>query len=498
MKDQARPNILFIITDQQRQDSLGCYGNHHVRTPHLDGLAREGVCFDNHFVANAVCSPSRGSLFTGRYPNRHGLNSNGCMLPLSEITVAETFRQNGYRTAAAGKLHLSPHAAKLEKESPESRAWWEAGRRLPLPYYGFEEVQLAVAHGPGDYADYHLDLMKIDPELPALMYEENALARSGAPASWKSAIPEQYHSSTWVADKSIDAITKFADEDAPFFLFASFPDPHFPYCPPAPYCDMYDPEAVPMPNRSRQEVDTASEELQRRWEKFVEWIGCHALDMPDAHVREIIAHTYGMVSLIDKNVGRILDALKAAGLEENTIVVFMSDHGEHLGDHYLIYKCLLFDELIRVPSVWRCPGRFAAGHRVSGFSSMIDVMPTLLSLAGIPVPPGVQGEPFVDALAGRDWAGRGYALIENDDVGESPALADQTFGRSLRTERYSITVYGTHSDGEMYDLEIDPGQLRNVWSDPAYSSAKSDLLVQLVRCSAEATFDAANIALGEV
>jgi arylsulfatase A-like enzyme len=330
------------------------------------------------------------------------------------------------------------------------------------------------------------------------MYEENALARSGAPASWKSAIPEQYHSSTWVADKSIDTIRKFAAEDAPFFLFASFPDPHFPYCPPAPYCDMYDPEAVPMPNRSRQEVDTASEELQRRWEKFVEWIGCHALDMSDAHIREIIAHTYGMVSLIDKNVGRILDALKAAGLEENTIVVFMSDHGEHLGDHYLIYKCVSFDELIRVPSVWRFPGRFAAGHRVSGFSSMIDVMPTLLSLAGIPVPPGVQGEPFVDALAGRDWAGRGYALIENDDVGESPALADQAFGRSLRTEKYSINVYGTHSDGEMYDLEIDPGQLRNVWSDPAYSSAKSDLLVQLVRCSAEATFDAANIALGEV
>jgi arylsulfatase A-like enzyme len=498
MKDHDRPNFLFIITDQQRRDSLGCYGNQHVRTPCLDGLARDGVCFDNHFVTNVVCSPSRASLLTGRYPNRHGLNSNGCMLPLSEITVAETFRQNGYRTAAAGKVHLSPHEAKLEKQSPESRAWWEAGRRLPLPYYGFEEVQLAVAHGPGDYADYYLDLMKIDPALPALIYEENALARSGAPASWKSAIPEQYHSSTWVADKSIDYINRFAAEDDPFFLFASFPDPHFPYCPPAPWCDMYDAGAVPMPNRSRQEVDTASEELQRRWKQFEEWIGCHALDMPDAHIREIIAHTYGMVSLIDKNVGRILDGLKTAGLEDDTVVVFMSDHGEHLGDHHLIYKCVVFDELIRVPSVWRFPGRFPADHRVSGFSSMIDVMPTLLNLAGIPAPPGLQGESLTDALAGKDWAGRRFVLIENDDVVASPALAEQAFSRTLRTEKYSINVYSTHSDGELYDLEADPGQLRNVWSDPAYSSAKSDLLVQLVRYSAAATFDATNVALGEV
>jgi arylsulfatase A-like enzyme len=176
----------------------------------------------------------------------------------------------------------------------------------------------------------------------------------------------------------------------------------------------------------------------------------------------------------------------------------MSDHGEHLGDHHLIYKCVVFDELIRVPSVWRFPGRFPADHRVSGFSSMIDVMPTLLNLAGIPAPPGLQGESLTDALAGKDWAGRRFVLIENDDVVASPALAEQAFSRTLRTEKYSINVYSTHSDGELYDLEADPGQLRNVWSDPAYSSAKSDLLVQLVRYSAAATFDATNVALGEV
>ena len=496
MSNADRPNILLILTDQQRRDSLGCCGNPHIRTPNLDALARDGVCFDNHYVTNVVCMPSRASLFTGRYPNRHRVNTNGCSLPLSEATLAEILRQSGYRTAAAGKMHLSSYQARLEKGSPESREWWAAGKRLPLPYYGFEQVKLSTAHGPGDYADYYHDLVKIDPELPSLLTEEKALSKSGAPSSWKAAIPEQYHSSTWVADRSIEYIESFARSAAPFFLFASFPDPHFPYCPPQPYCDMYDPATVPMPNRSPQEADTASTELKHRWDQFVEWLGYHALDMPDEYVREIIAHTYGMVSLVDKNVGRILDSLRTAGVWDNTVVVFLSDHGEHIGDHYLIYKRLIFDELARVPSIWRVPGKFARDQHVDGFASMIDVMPTLLDLADTPVALGVQGVSLRDALEGKDWPGRGWALIENDDINDSRNLEDHGFGRSLRTEKFSINVYDSRDDGEFYDLQKDPGELINVWSDPAYASAKSELLKQLVTCSAAAAFDFKNLAVG--
>ena len=487
-----RPNILLILTDQQRQDSLGCYGNEQINTPRLDALARDGVCLDNHFVNNVVCMPSRASLFTGRYPNRHRVNSNGCPLPLSEVTMAEALRRSGYRTAAAGKLHFSSLQAELDKANPESRAWWEAGKRLPQPYYGFENVKLTNADGPGCYTDYYLDLCRLDPDLPALLTPEKALANSGAPSSWKSAIPEEHHSTTWIADRALEFLDSFADDDDPFFLCASFPDPHFPFNPPAPYCDMYDPAMLPMPNRSPRETETASTELQYRWQQFEEWHGYHALDMSDAHIREIIAHTYGMISLIDKNVGRLLDRLDTAGLAENTVVVFMSDHGEHLGDHYLIYKCLVLDELIRVPSIWRLPDRIAAGHRVSGFSSMIDVMPTLLEFAGVDVPPGVQGESLQAPLSGTDWAGRGWALVENDDIGQSPVLADHNFGRTLRTEHYSINVYSSRDDGEMYDMIKDPGQLCNIWSDPAYAEAKMHLLLQLIECSASAAYDGTN------
>ena len=497
MSPADRPNILLILTDQQRRDSLGCYGNSHIRTPNLDALARDGVCFENHFVTNVVCMPSRASLLTGRYPNRHRVNTNGCSLPLAELTLAETLRQSGYRTAAAGKMHLSSYQAPLEKGSPESREWWDAGKRLPLPYYGFEEVKLATAHGPGDYADYYRDLGAIDPALPALLSAEKALAQSGAPSSWKSAIPEQYHSSTWVADRSIEYIESFARADAPFFMFASFPDPHFPYCPPQPFCDMYDPASVPMPNRSPLEAATASTELQHRWDQFVEWLGYHALDMPDEYIREIIAHTYGMVSLVDKNVGRLFDCLRTTDTWDNTIVVFLSDHGEHMGDHYLIYKRLIFDELARVPSIWRVPGAFARNQRSAGFSSMIDVMPTLLELAGVPVPPGVQGVSLQDALAGKDWPGRGWALIENDDISDSHNLQDHAFGRSLRTEEFSINVYDSRADGEFYDLQKDPGELHNVWSEPAYAAARAELLKQLVTCTAAAAFDFKNLAVGQ-
>jgi len=471
-----RPNLLFILTDQQRQDSLGCYGNPVIETPHLDRLAAEGIRLENGFTCNGVCMPSRASLLTGRYPSAHRLITNGMPLAESEITLPTVLAGAGYATAAIGKLHLTPVAGlwgRCDEDStyvsPESPEWHKAGFPMPRPYYGFQDVRVIVGH-PGTWSHYWHDLLEIDPHLPELWSEDKALCEpSGAPSSWKAAIPEEHHTSTWIADQVIARLENYARKGRPFFLFAGFPDPHFPFCPPAPWCDHYSPADVPMPKRIPDEHVGKPSHYERRLKRFEESLGYHPYDMPDEHVREIIAHTYGMVSLIDKNVGRMLYALQRLGLRESTAIVFTSDHGEHLGDHWLIYKCAPYDEFHHVPLIWSWPGHFAEGTIQAGFASHVDVMPTILELAGVGPPRGVQGQSYARQLTDGSPIQCGQVLMEDDDEAGKGRL------RTFRTERYRLSYYLPEREGELYDLESDPEEFANKWDDPAYRSVRGEL-----------------------
>lgn len=480
----GKPNVLLILTDQQRRSGLGCYGSPLVQTPAIDSLAREGILFENSFVSNPVCMPSRASLLTGRYPAAHGVKTNGIPLPPAEITLAEILRRQGYRTAAVGKIHLSPYAASREKGSPESRAHWESGGRLPLPYYGFEEARVC-AGSDADWMDYSLFLRGIDESIPELLKIEHALRPpSGAPSSWKSAIPEQYHASTWIGDQCIALLERYAAGPDPFFMHVSFPDPHFPFAPPAPYCDMYDPAAVPLPRRSKQELSSGSPYQRIRLEKLGKALGRPMGEMPEDYIREIIAHTFGMTTLVDRNVGRIVRRLEELGLAENTIVIFTSDHGEHLGDHWLLYKCAVYDELIRVPLIWKLPGPGPKGRKVQGLASLIDVLPTLVDLLGIPSPQGVQGQSFRAALEGKgpegkgpegkSWRGRESVIVQDDD----PSTGDCS--RTLRTERYRLTRYANLGIGELFDLRADPDEFVNLYDRPEARGLQAKLTLMLL------------------
>jgi len=491
MTDSTRPNIVFILTDQQRLDSLGCYGNSVARTPCLDRLAANGVTFDNAFTANVICQPSRASILTGRYPRVNGVVTNGVALDGDkETTLPDILGAQGYQTACVGKLHLAPHndsdpaysPNERGYESPESPGFWKAGKPLPLPYYGFQDVRLCAGHAH-DCMHYYRDLVSRDPGLPDLLKEENALEPpSGAPTSWKSAIPEEHHVSTWVADQAIDYIETFAAKPDPFYLFVGFPDPHFPYCPPAPWCDMFDPGSVPMPRRSRDELKAPSPRYTEVLKRFSSLLPYDLMEIPDDHVREIIVHTYGMVSLIDKNVGRITDNLDRLGIRDNTIVVFTTDHGEHLGDHWLIYKAVPFDELMHLPMIWHCPSRFNASMRQDGIVSHVDITPTLLDLAGIEQPRGVQGESYRVALEGGAFTGRSCAYIENDGLGPD----GNTFQRTIRTHDYRLSYYMPENEGALYDLRNDPNEFINRWYDPDYRDARNDMTELLLKESIQA------------
>lgn len=475
-----RPNVLCIITDQQRADHLSCYGNPDVQTPHIDRLAREGMRFTRSYVANPLCMPNRSSLFTGMYPNAHGVRENGIGLDPRYPVLPGLLREAGYRTASFGKLHLVPYS--IDRHTPpeaweqyEAREYWEAHDSFPKPYYGFEQVYLTCGHGPYIFGDYVYD---VGAAVHRLLSVEQALTPpTGAKESWKAAISPEQHYNTRIADKTIEFLQSH-DGDQPFFAWCSFPDPHHPYMPPAPYCDQYEPGAITFdPARRDGELDDLPPYFRQSHTGEMRTGGLQGgAQMNDTHYREILAHTYGMISMVDDQVGRIMTTLRETGLLDNTIVIFMSDHGDLMGDHWLINKGpYLFDGLTRVPTIWRLPDGANAGHVSETFVSAVDFAPTVLDFAGVVAPAGTQGESYRGVLTGEAAGLRDGAYIEYD----STYLSDRL--RHLRTDRWALTVYSDNDYGLLYDLADDPRELHNRWSEPAYETVRQVLMTQLLR-----------------
>lgn len=478
-----QPNILFIHTDQQRADTLGCYGNLLVKTPNLDRLADQGVTFDNIHCTHPLCMPSRATLLTGRYVRAHKLWRNGIPLDRQEKTIADILRNQGYATGLIGKAHFTPYRGD-PAQHPESvqlnngvepTECWDYWRGFTGPYYGFEHVQMSMGHGSYGMlgGHYGLWLHKEHPELVSLFAQEAALEKTDNDyPSWKSAVPLKVHSSTWITDRTIDFIK--TNQNRPFYAWVGFQEPHEPFNPPHPYCDMYDPAEVPMPVRRDGEWGNEPPEhigiyLQRHnWPKITE-----------AKEREIIAHYYGMITLIDDAVGRILMTLDETGLADNTVVVFTSDHGEWLGDHRLWLKGAVHTRgLTRVPMIVRWPGVGMAGHHVQAVSSHVDVIPTLLDAANTQNPYGVQGKTLRPVLKGERSSVRPYALIEHrhegwseraKDIGQHPREVimnphEQDFYmKTIVTDRYRLTYMPSLDYGELFDIENDPNELANLW-----------------------------------
>ena len=473
-----KPNVLLIMTDQQRWDSLGAAGNRVIRTPNLDRIAFEGVRCVNPFLGNPFCMPARASILTGRYAHAHRLWDNGVTLPDETVTVAHRFAEHGYHTALIGKGHLTPHQLNgaldsfARWEQPDADDWHG-------PYFGFEEVWLTVGHNKpsGHYGAW---LRREHPDSLPLFEKAAALKPStGAPMSWKSALPVELHASTWIGDQTVAFLDRHHED--PFFLWVSFPDPHMPFCPPAPYHDAYPLDTVPLPLRQPGELDDKPPHFKAFSEGRVEGMGGRASPdlraMTDEHVREIISHTYGMVSLIDDNLGRIFQKMDALGLFENTLVVFMSDHGELLGDHWLVGKGPFhYDSLIKIPLLWRFPEGRPAKPTVEGLLSNVDIAPTILDYAGLPSLPDCQGRSMLAMIRdGQEALGRERVLIEFD-WRFIPGLHLKT----IRTPRHKLTVYAHASYGELYDLVEDPHELVNRWDDPTYAKVRAELTAQLL------------------
>lgn len=481
-------NILLIMTDQQRYDSLGCLGNPAARTPALDALGARSVRFRRHLTPNQICSPSRGTLFSGLYPRHHGMHRNGVALDTSLELISHVLRAAGYRTHGVGKFHFEPMAAPAESGLHESWAFWQdAGARdWRGPFYGFDTVDMMIGESAyctngGHYAAW---LRDAHPGTVGLYAPECALAPSPPDLDevWKCAVPAELHYNAWIADRAVDFLQALPADER-FFLFVSFPDPHHPFSPPAPYCDRHDPDNMPpprvvsgelerMPSYIRDQVwftdETAVENPKASYLECVlnalepreSWL-LRTDGISEASLRLAIAYTQASIEMIDDGVARVMGALQARGLDEDTIVIFTSDHGELLGDHGLLHKGPPpYRQLVQVPLLMAGPGLPA--KEVTALTSHLDLKATVLDLLGLAGDPGegVSLAPLVRGEASR---------VRDTLFGEyHPRLVADQYNQTVVNDDWRFTRYPLRPEwGELFDLGADPHEHHNLFAEPA-------------------------------
>jgi len=446
-----RPNIIVIYTDQQRFDTLGVNGNNLIRTPNLDRLAAEGVSFSRAYTTCPICVPSRVSFMTGRYAHTNRSWSNNRQMFESETDLVSALKAGGYTTALIGKNHCFPR---------------ERMRRT------FNVARTANSTRIVDpRADAQRRVNEIRRPLMQVPMAENPISREEDITAYLFRAAREY-----IAEP----------KDTPFFLWLSIPDPHPPYTVCEPYASMYDDVDVPLPAWREGEMD--NKPFKQRC--IVEW-GRYLKEYPtDADRRRLKAIYWGMVSYIDDELGRFMQTLKEHELDGNTIVVYTTDHGDYMGDHLMVRKGPhVYEALTHIPQIVRWPGTIRP-RATDAFTENIDVMPTLLDLAGVELPDGVQGKSFRALLAGEAAVHRSMVFAEHGDPGEP--LAQESLShdeaerlRNMRThhlcpEIRSGCVKGVRTDrwkycmtpgdvDELYDLENDPNELWNLAADSEYT-----------------------------
>ena len=512
------PNFLIFITDQHRADHVGCYGNTIVRTPHIDGLAKTGTRFSRAYVANPVCMPNRGSIMTSRMPSVHGARGNGIPLPLESVTFADLLSEAGYRTALIGKSHLQnmedkpallppvpePKGTTPSHAFPEARRfagdtsayeqemrarWKNPAHRMTLPYYGFQEVVLCNHHADECFGDWLRWLEEKDPAMAQRIGREHGSRDPGivAPQAWRTHLDEHSYPTHFIAEQTASWIRDHVAQksDQPFALMCSFPDPHHPWTPPGKYWDMYDRADMPVPPTMVEDGEVARHVAwlrRERQEGGANLEGPRLFAASPREVQEVMALTYGMITNIDDRIGLVMDALRASGADRNTVVIFTSDHGDLMGDHGILLKGPLhYQGLIRVPLIWRDPAAAANDAVRDDLVSSIDLAASILRRAGIAPVNGMQGKALFSPVGEPVASARDAVLIEENQQRAYLGFDEPVRLRTLVTATHRLSVFAEGEWGELYDLELDPFEQRNLWDDHDAAALKLVLMQRLVQ-----------------
>jgi len=502
-----RPNFLFFITDQHRADYLGCAGHPILRTPHIDSIAARGTRFDNFHVATPVCMPNRASLLTGRFPSVHGVRYNGCDLSYRASTFTQVLQAAGYQTALIGKSHVQPMTDQPAERRVDpaalgliQEAWRDDGEdydnetpqryrgnelyQFKLPYYGYGHVDMVTGHGAACGGHYEQWLRAQTSQAEAWRDPRNQLPHSyRCPQAIRTPIPEDLYPTSFVRDRAVDFLDNIKNDDRPFFAFVSFPDPHHPFTPPGRYWDMYDPTdfKVRLPYEAHRNPTPPMRWLHERWKSGNRVsVSQEAFMADEQELKEAMALSCGMITMIDDAVGQVLEALRSTGRADDTVIIFNSDHGDYLGDYNLLLKgAVMLRSITNVSMIWSDP-QDREGRVSHALASTVDLAPTIIARAGLKPYFGIQGKSLLDNLDGSADL-RSSLVIEHQDNTTRLGFSEPSTVRTLVTDRHRLTIYLQASWGELYDLEADPDESRNLWDDPDHSGTRSALLELLLR-----------------
>jgi len=484
------PNILLIMTDQQRATASHLYGSGVCETPSMARLAREGVLFEHAFTPHPLCVPARVSLWTSQYPHTHGARRNQTFVPGGAGHAFRLWHDAGYHNALIGKNHCFD----LPDDLALFETWCEVSHgglpeRVEARGMGWYRPQAGVRAA-------HELRRRLLPQNPRFGYAT-------------SDCPLEDHSTGLIAGQTVRFLEQHRDQ--PFALWVSFPDPHEPWVAPREYAEMFPAERIELPSWRDSEFDERAPERNRVLYKM---LGVEK--DPEWQLRELMGVYYGMVRFIDDAVGQILSALEDLGLRERTIIVFCSDHGDMMGEHRMQCKGGVFcDCLTRVPLIVSWPGTIPVGYRESSMVSLIDIVPTILRLQGLGVPRSMQGAglPAVVDAPRRDAAfseyGAGGPPFRMDDLLRLPqphgrrTLIQSLQWREAEGRRKMVRTKGwkyVHDPmgdlDELYDLRRDPWELSNVAADPANQDVVNALRLRMLDWSIE-TEDAHPVPLPE-
>jgi len=454
-KKKSKPNVLFIVVDDLKP-VLGVYGNKNVKTPAMDKLAKSGIVFENAYVQQAVCAPSRISAFTGMRPDRTkvtDLHTNMRDMNPDIVTMPQFFKQHGYETTGFGKLM---HGAK----NNDPRSWtipckedkdltYAKGYKIPVfNQYQNPETQKLVEN---------IDWTKMKrKEIVQFLRKNNALTSTEC-----LDVPDNAYADGAIAETAINMLDKLSKNKKPFFLALGFHKPHLPFVAPKKYWDMYDREQIPLA-AFQQHAKNSPEYAYHNWGELRKYSDIPEKEDLDTAKQKELIHAYrASVSYVDAQIGKVLDALKEKGLDKNTIVVLWGDHGWHLGDHGLWCKHTNFEQATKVPFIISASG-YKKNKKAYTMTEMVDIFPTLAEYTGLKIPEYLEGESLIPVLKNPQTEIKDYAISQYP-------RGKNIMGYSIRTKQYRLTIWlkGDFKNEELYrNPQIAAIELYDYKNDP--------------------------------
>jgi len=456
MKD--RPNIILIITDQQRYDTIRALGYNHCITPNLDNLVDQGTTFEQCHVTAASCAPARASLFTGYYPHTTGILKNADDWTRSWV---EILSNTGYYCSNIGKMHTWPFTAPCgfnERHVVENKDRFLEGAEFTDEWESFMKNE------------------GIEKQRRELYRQREDYKSALGAFTWDQ--PENSHSDFFTGNRAVNWLTEY-NEDKPFFLEIGFPGPHPPYDPTPEYLELYKDVDIPLQPVTQEDLDDQPQALKalRQHNSEVDHDSIvHQLKPSEESRLRQRKHYLANVTMIDHAVGKIVECLKNNQLDENTIIIFTSDHGDCLTDHGHSQKWTMFEQITRVPLIISGAG-IQEGAKISELVQWMDIGPTILDLAGCETP-SMEAVSMRPALQGDEsWRGRDYLFCEQ--VGDM-VLTDAKFMTMIRDKKWKLIHFLDSDEGQLYNLEDDPMEMKNLWNSPVYQKQKDNLLLQIL------------------